>query len=287
MFRSSFYHYYQLFKLLALAFVSLLMQVSGSSADECSGHKDPGAATECNPSSDPPASEDKAEPKPGYSFVGSEYVGFFIKGSVPRDKAIELAGEAFQFVLPTDSAERVRCAMLVVTINIDSAFKIPLHYFFHFPYTEAIWMLELSKGSYLAIKAHTDSLTMKYVLEYFDKYNTSYGSMTTKKVNGNDTFSLRSEEDLLFSATFGESTESDDTSLIENLWTRSANGGYYKIPWGTAKPSEAYSIKCQVDDSLDKSIFGDVIWDNTAQLYMKRKHECSMATSAELPPLSD
>ncbi|WP_252179253.1 hypothetical protein [Endozoicomonas sp. 4G] len=287
MFRLFFDHYYQLFKLLALAFVSLLMQVSSSSADECSGHKDPGTATQCNPSSAPSASKDKAEPEPGYSFVGSEYVGFFIKGSIPREKAIELAGEAFQFVSPEDSPERVRCAMLVVTINIDSAFKIPLPSFFQLLYTEAIWMLELSKGSYLAIKAYTDSLKMKYVLEYFDKYNTSYGSMTLKKVNGTDTFSLRSEEALLFSATFGESIESDDTSLIENLWTRSANGHYYKIPWGTAKPSKAYSTKCQVDDHRDKSIFADVIWDNTGLLYMKRKHECSMAITAELPPLSD
>ncbi|WP_257291662.1 hypothetical protein [Endozoicomonas sp. ONNA1] len=280
MFRSSFYHYYQLFKLLALAFVSLLSQVSGSGAVECPGHEGPGTGAECNPPTDLSESKNKPESPRKYSFVGIEHKGFFIKGSVPRDKAIELAGEAFPF-MPANSPERVRCALLVVNIDMAIVFRIPLYYLKRWSYPEAIWMLEIRKDSYLAIKAHTDSLIMKYVLEHMDKYNSSYGSMTLDKEGYNATVSVRSEENLVFSATLSEAKRSD-ASLIENLWTRNANGDYYRIPWGNAKPAKAYSMKSFVADSLGRSIFGDVIWEDNATYYLKRKHECSMAISDKL-----
>ncbi|MBO9484679.1 hypothetical protein [Salinisphaera sp. G21_0] len=276
MIRSSFYRYYQLFMLLVFTFVSVLLPVINCRADGCLNHEGSGAETECNPPTDLSESKSKAESIRTYSFVGIEHKGFFIKGSVPRERAIELAGEGVQFV-PAKSPERVRCALLVVNIEMDAAFKIPLYYLMGWNYPEAIWMLEIRKGSYLAIKAHTDSWIMKYVLAYSDQYNTSYGSMTLDKEGSNVTVSVRSEENLVFSATLSEAKRNNDVSLIENLWTKNENGDYYRIPWGTAKPAEAYSMTSLVLDSLGKRIFGDVIWDDNATYYLKRKHECSMA----------
>lgn len=209
-----------------------------------------------------------------YPFRGLETNGFLLKGKISYQKALELAGDAFKFS-QASSPDHVRCALLVVRIEHLSTWGIPL---IRWTYPEAVWLLELSDGSYLAVKAHTP-LYMLGALSLMDKYNTDIGSMSLLKLEGSASISVGSKN-TKFSAELNGIVEGD-TELIKNLWTRSSNGEYYRIPWGDNKPANVFRMSCQIaEGSLGEQVFGaGVIWEDEAIYFIDRPHRCAPAYS--------
>ncbi|WP_211826683.1 hypothetical protein [Kistimonas asteriae] len=209
-----------------------------------------------------------------YPFRGIESNGFLLKGTISQEKAIELAGNDFRFA-QSESPNHVRCALLVVRIEQLTTWGIPI---IRWTYPEAVWMLELSDNSFIAIKAHTPGY-MLGALSLMDKYNTDIGSITLSKREDSATISVSSKQSIFTANLMGSAQ--GDTKLITNLWTRNHKGNYYRIPWGANEPASAYRMHCNVEDSsLGEKVFGKgIVWEDEAIYFIERVHQCAPAYS--------
>ncbi|MCV6614570.1 MAG: hypothetical protein OIF35_06300 [Cellvibrionaceae bacterium] len=213
-----------------------------------------------------------------YAFRGLESNGLLLKGALPRQRAEQLAGAQFQFVRSPLAADYVECALLVVRIEQLSTWGIPL---LRWTYPEAVWMLALADGGYLAIKAHTPSYMLP-ALSLMDRYNTDRGAISLVKANEG---SMNSAEVSVSSGQaqlllkLSEAIAIDKAALVGNLWTRSRAGNYYRIPWGDNKPAQLYQMQCSIDTpGLDRQVFGaDILWQGEAIYFIDRPHRCAPA----------
>lgn len=207
-----------------------------------------------------------------YSFCGLEADGLLLRGDIPRDQALKLAGESLGFVR-TEEETRVRCALLVVGIEDLSTWNIPL---LRWTYPEAVWLLEFGEGAFLAVKAHTPAY-MVPALSLMDKYNTDRGAIALSKTGDTASVSVTAGNTAM-SLALADTLEGD-TRLIEKLWTRSRSGNYYRIPWGNNQPEDVCRMRCEVrENSLGSSVFGpDVRWEGNAIYFLNRRHDCAPA----------
>ncbi|MDX8365605.1 hypothetical protein [Cytobacillus sp. IB215665] len=207
-----------------------------------------------------------------YAYQGLETNGFFLKGSLPKDKAIELAGRDFSFQQVEDN--RVGCALMVVRIENMKPWNIPL---VNIKYPEAAWLLDKGNGDYLAVKAQT-TLSMLPALSMSDNYNTDIGDISLNK-NGENANVIVTSRKNSFTVELNEPSENTefDKTLINNLWTRNKKGKYYRIPWAPNEAEGIYQMNCQItDDSLGKNVFGhEVMWNEKAIYFINRRHSCA------------
>ncbi|WP_335872964.1 hypothetical protein [Bacillus sp. 2205SS5-2] len=211
-----------------------------------------------------------------YAYQGLETNGFFLKGSLPKEKAIELAGSDFSFQQVEEN--RVSCALMVVTIENMKPWKIPL---VNVKYPEAVWLLDKGNGNYLAVKAQTP-LSMVGILSLSDNYNTDIGKMSLCKNGEKANVTVTSGQNNFTAELYGSSENTEfDKTLINNLWTRNKKGKYYRIPWAPNEAEGIYQMNCQIiHDSLEKSVFGhEVIWNQKAIYFINRPHSCAPSHS--------
>ncbi|OEH91566.1 hypothetical protein [Bacillus solimangrovi] len=211
-----------------------------------------------------------------YVYQGLETNGFFLKGSLPKEKAIELAGSDFSFQQVEDN--RVGCALMVVRIENMKPWNLPL---VNIKYPEAAWLLDKGNGDYLAVKAQTPR-SMLWILSMSDNYNTDVGDMSLSKNGENANIIVTSGENRFTVELDGSSENTKfDKTLINNLWTRNKKGKYYRIPWAPNEAESIYQMNCQItDDSLGKNVFGhEVIWNEKAIYFINRPHHCAPSYS--------
>ena len=198
--------------------------------------------------------------------------GLFLGGHIPLTHARGLAGGDFNFLEQTGESERVRVAMLFVRIQGLRPWGIPLPGFWAYP--EAVWMLALKDGGYMAVRAHTRPW-MVPALALGDNYNTksagfeinfSEETVELKVDSGRGAFELYLEGDV-----------PGETELIRDLWTLNSRGKMYRIPWGNDAPAQVRRMQCGIiNRNLGDQIFGEEIrWDPEAIVFLDRPHKCA------------